>query len=70
MDRFAANTPWNWDAEKSFTKLTAENPDVAHHVHRASISVSGHKDVEAVAAYRVHSKTDKHSPGSMDEKAA
>lgn len=25
---FAADTPWNWDAEKKFAALKAENPDL------------------------------------------
>lgn len=27
---FAANTPWNWDAEKEFNKLKAENPEIVN----------------------------------------
>jgi hypothetical protein len=25
---FAADTPWNWDAESTFARLKAENPDL------------------------------------------
>ena len=27
---FAANTPWNWDAETEFKRLKDENPDIVH----------------------------------------
>ena len=27
---FAADTPWNWDAEESFKLLREENPDIVH----------------------------------------
>lgn len=27
---FAADTPWNWDAERNFAILKAENPDLVH----------------------------------------
>ena len=27
---FAADTPWNWDAETKFKQLKEENPDIVH----------------------------------------
>jgi len=27
---FAADTPWNWDAERNFQRLKEENPDIVH----------------------------------------
>lgn len=27
---FAAPTPWNWDAEKTFTRLKAEHPELVN----------------------------------------
>jgi hypothetical protein len=27
---FAAETPWNWDAESEFSRLKAENPEIVH----------------------------------------
>lgn len=27
---FAADTPWNWDAEAKFKQLKEENPDIVH----------------------------------------
>lgn len=31
---FAASTPWNWDAEKTFARLKAENPGFMHQAGR------------------------------------
>jgi hypothetical protein len=31
---FAANTPWNWDAEKNFARLKEEHPEIAHAAHK------------------------------------
>jgi hypothetical protein len=31
---FAAKTPWAWDAEKTFTRLKAENPSLVQEVSR------------------------------------
>lgn len=28
---FAADTPWVWDAERTFARLKAENPEIARH---------------------------------------
>lgn len=31
---FAADTPWNWDAERTFARLKAENPDLVQGTSR------------------------------------
>jgi hypothetical protein len=31
---FAADTPWNWDAERNFTKLSEENPHLVQAAKR------------------------------------
>lgn len=34
---FAADTPWVWDAEKTFAQLSAQNPDMMHGGRRRSL---------------------------------
>lgn len=31
---FAADTPWNWDAERNFAKLSEENPNLVQAAKR------------------------------------
>jgi hypothetical protein len=31
---FAADTPWNWDAEKNFASLKEKHPEIAHAAHK------------------------------------
>lgn len=33
---FAADTPWNWDAERTFARLAAENPGLVQAARRGS----------------------------------
>lgn len=36
---FAAETPWVWDAEKTFARLREQNPDMMHGGRRRSLDV-------------------------------
>lgn len=45
---FAADSPWNWEAEKNYEILKAENPDLVRAAQRGkSVSGSSGVDVEA-----------------------
>jgi hypothetical protein len=50
---FAAKTPWVWDAEKTFERLKAEQPDLIHAAKKGERVVdpeagvlSSHKNIE------------------------
>lgn len=49
---FAADTPWNWDAEKNYRILMEENPDLVRSAQRGQ-SVSG--DLEGAGEARKRS---------------
>lgn len=42
---FAADTPWVWDAEKTFARLKAENPGHVEAVSRNNSVLDGEKGV-------------------------
>ena len=42
---FAADTPWVWDAEKTFARLKAENPGHVEAVNRNNSVLDGEKGV-------------------------
>ena len=37
---FSADTPWNWDAEKNFARIKAENPNLVQAARAGSISIT------------------------------
>ena len=44
---FAANTPWNWDAERNFARLKEEHPELVQTARVGSVSVAKMDDKEA-----------------------
>ena len=43
---FAADTPWNWAAEKNYARLKAEHPEIAHSAKKGENVVNGDGLVE------------------------
>lgn len=51
---FAAKTPWTWDAEKTFSRLKAENPGMVEAVSRNDSVVDPEKKVLSLDAVAEH----------------
>lgn len=51
---FAAKTPWNWDAERTFRKLKQEHPELvnANRVQHAKMLAGGTADMERAPSRR------------------
>lgn len=58
---FAADTPWNWDAERNFKKLCAENPHLLQAAHRGESVVDPETGV--ITGRRKGSFADVYAPG-------
>ena len=73
---FAADTPWNWDAEKTYKRLAAATPQLVHAAKRSQsvvdpetgLAAGGRRDSYA-AVYGNDTKHVDDSNGSGDEKS-
>lgn len=73
---FAANTPWNWDAEKTYKVLAEENPQLVQAAKRSQSVVdpetglpAGGRRSSYAAVYGTDTKQVDESNGSGDEKS-
>ena len=58
---FAAPTPWNWDAEKTFARLKAENPGFMHEAERKESQLeTGKLSLEEVAKREEDTSAEEH----------
>lgn len=75
---FAADSIWNWEAEKNYRRLVEENPQLVQAAKRSqsvvdpeSGAIKGGGDVRRSSLAAVYGKQDKHvSDEDSDEKAA
>ena len=44
---FAANTPWNWEAERNFARLKEEHPELVQTARAGSVAIAKVEDKEA-----------------------
>ena len=73
---FAADTPWNWDAERTYKKLAEENPQLVQAAKRSQsvvdpetgLPVGGRRSSYA-AVYGTDTKEIDSVGGSGDEKS-
>jgi hypothetical protein len=60
---FAADTPWNWDAEKNFARLSEENPNLVQAAKRGESIF----DVESGSMSRRKSYASVYGTGTAEE---